>query len=200
MDQELSVVDLVNLAREGDKAAWHELVERFAPLVWTVCSRFGLPRQDIDEVGQNVWLALVEHLDRLQAPAALPGWLITVTRRECQRAVRSRRRREQRELYADDWAPMVADPVDIEAENVAIEREHALREAFRQLPARCQELLELLTADPPLSYDEIGSKLDMPIGGIGPTRGRCLEKLRHCLALGGWLDMPPESPGVRRAR
>lgn len=200
MDHELSVVELVDLAREGDKAAWDELVERFAPLVWTVCSRFGLPRQDIEEVGQNVWLALLEHLNKLHAPAALPGWLITVTRRECQRAVHSRRRREQRELHTDDWAPIVADGVDIEADNVAIEREHALREAFGQLPPRCRELLELLTADPPLSYDEIGRRLDMPIGGIGPTRGRCLDKVRHCLALGGWLDRPPESPGVRRAQ
>jgi RNA polymerase sigma factor (sigma-70 family) len=196
MDQMLSVVDLVELARNGDKAAWNELVERFAPLVWGVCHRFGLPRQDIDEVGQNVWLILVENLPSLREPAALPGWLVTVTRRECQRVVRARWRREQRELYGDHAALTVPDTTDIEADTLTVERDHALREAFRQLPPRCQDLLGLLVAVPRLPYEEIGRRLDMPIGGIGPSRARCLEKLRHCPALAGWLDGPWDT-GVR---
>ena len=195
---DLSVADLVNLAREGDKTAWDELVNRFAPLVWSVCLKFGLVRDDVEEVTQNVWLALVEKLATVREPAALPGWLATTTRRECLHVARARRRREERELYTE---VMLAAPGedDVEADILAEERDHALREAFRQLPPRCQELLELLMAVPRPPYAEIGRLLDMPVGGIGPNRARCLDKLRHNPVLAEWLDEFVESPGVRCA-
>src|SRR5215472_6064953 len=84
-----SVTDLVMRARNDDKQAWEALVERYAPLVWSICRRYRLSGADAADVWQNVWLRLVEQLDRLRDPAALPGWLVTTTRRECCRIVRT---------------------------------------------------------------------------------------------------------------
>ena len=84
------VTDLVTRARNGDKQAWDELVERYAPLIWSICRQYRLGGADAQDVGQMVWLHLVDHLDDLRDPAALPGWLVTTTRREC---LRVRRRR-----------------------------------------------------------------------------------------------------------
>jgi RNA polymerase sigma factor (sigma-70 family) len=194
---DLSVAELVDLAKGGDHTAWDELVDRFAPLVWSVCQRLGMSREDIEETGQNVWLILVESLGSLREPAALPGWLATTTRRECIRVLRGRRLREQRELPADDEVGAAPGDTDIESSLLAEERDHALREGFRQLPERCQRLLAMLMADPRLSYAEIGRSMDMPVGAIGPNRARCLDKLRRCPALAGWLGARADEPGVR---
>ena len=86
-----SVDDLVTHARKGDKQAWDALVERYAPLIWSICRRHRLSDADAEDVGQSVWLLLVEQLDRIRDPAALPGWLATVTRHECLRVVRAAR-------------------------------------------------------------------------------------------------------------
>ena len=77
MRDDPTVVDLVTRARDGEKSAWDELVERYAPLVFSVCRRYRLAPPDIDDVGQSVWLRLVEHLPGLREPAALPGWIAT---------------------------------------------------------------------------------------------------------------------------
>src|SRR5689334_11065878 len=79
------VVALVIRARNGDERAWAALVERSAPLIWSLCRRYRLDTSDIADVGQNVWLLLVNHLGKIREPAALPGWLATTTRRECAR-------------------------------------------------------------------------------------------------------------------
>jgi len=196
-NEDRSVAELVDLARAGDRRAWDELVDRFAPLVWSVCLRFGMAREDIEETGQNVWLSLVENLGKLREPAALPGWLATTTRRECVRVLRGRRQREQRELHSDEQVLAAPGDTDIESWLLAEERDHALREGFRQLPARCRHLLELLMADPRVPYAEIGRRMDMPVGAIGPNRARCLGKLRRCPALADWLAEHGEQPGVR---
>ena len=196
-DRNRAAADLVRLAAAGDRSAWDELVDQFSPLVWGICRRFGMSREDIEETGQNVWLTLVEKLPTLREPAALPGWLATTTRRECIRVLRARRRREQRELHTDERAPALPGETDIESWLLAEERDHALREGFRQLPARCQRLLELLLAEPRPPYVEVGRILDMPIGAIGPNRARCLVKLRQCPAVAQWLAGDTERPGVR---
>ena len=85
MRDDSSVSALVARARDGDQPAWNELVERYAPLVWSICNRYRLSRQDIDDIGQTVWLLLVEQLGNIRQPAALPGWLATTTQRECLR-------------------------------------------------------------------------------------------------------------------
>jgi len=92
MRDDPSVVALVARAAGSDQDAWNELVERYAPLVWTICTRYRLSSHDIEDVGQNVWLLLVEQLGKLREPAALPGWLATTTSRECLRVVTAAQR------------------------------------------------------------------------------------------------------------
>jgi RNA polymerase sigma factor (sigma-70 family) len=168
------VVALVARASGSDQEAWNELVERYAPLVWTICTRYRLSSQDIEDVGQNVWMLLVEQLGKLREPAALPGWLATTTSRECIRVVKSRRPGTR----LDDAAQFVDDAV-IDEEILIAERNAGLRAALAELPAHCQELLAMLFSDPPQSYSQVSTKLGIPGGSIGPQRARCLERLRR---------------------
>jgi RNA polymerase sigma factor (sigma-70 family) len=172
------VTDLVTRARNGDQQAWEALVDRYAPLVWSICRRHRLDHADACDVGQNVWLHLVDQLGSIRDPAALPGWLATTTRRECGRALRATRRPHAagqadtenipgRQAHAAEHQLLVA------------ERHAALREAFTCLPPTCQQLLALLISDPPVPYAQISAQLGIPAGSIGPTRRRCLDKLRR---------------------
>ena len=94
MRDDQSVAALVARAAGSDESAWQELVDRYAPLVWSICVRYQLSRTDIEDIGQTVWLRLVEHLEKLREPAALPGWLATTTQRECVRVLKTHRRCE----------------------------------------------------------------------------------------------------------
>jgi RNA polymerase sigma factor (sigma-70 family) len=188
------VVLLVARARDGDKAAWDELVETYAPLVWSICRRFRLAPADAEDVGQTVWLRLVEHLATLREPAALPGWIATTAHRECLRLVRAARRSEPVDPM-DNAQYLADDAVAVEDEVLTHERHAALRAAFAQLPARCQLLLSLLTRDPPVPYSQISKSLHMSPGSIGPNRGRCLERLRLCPALAALLEAELERAG-----
>ncbi len=186
------VTDLMTRARNSDKQAWDALVERYAPLIWSICRRHWLGGADADDVGQSVWLQLVDQLDRIRDPAALPGWLATTTRRECGRILRARRRHcagyaLHLETMPDDLAQM---PVQ---DLLVAERHAALREAFLHLPACCQQLIALLLEDPPLSYAEISARLGIPAGSIGPNRGRCLDKLRRYPAITALINADAET-------
>jgi len=182
MRDDPSVIALVERAVNSDQTAWNDIVERYAPLVWSICARYRLNDQDIEDVGQTVWLLLVEHLRALREPAALPGWLATTTHRECQRALTTARKTEDAGTKLDD-ALAVVDGALIEQEILAAERNAALRLALRELPPRCQQLLAMLISDPPYSYAEISAALEIPMGSIGPQRSRCLERLRRTAAL-----------------
>lgn len=177
MRNDPTVAELVRRAAAGDEPAWQALVERYAPLVWSICRRFGLSGTDADDAGQNVWLALLKRLPALRDPAALPGWLATTARHECLRLASQSRRREAREVPVD--SAELAVPSDVDELVLRHERNAALRAAFAELPLACRELLGLLAHDPPLSYAEIAERLGVPIGGLGPRRARCLEKLRR---------------------
>jgi RNA polymerase sigma factor (sigma-70 family) len=187
-----SVVALVTRAAGSDEGAWHELVDRYAPLVWSICVRYQLGGADIEDVGQSVWLGLVEQLAnaRLREPAALPGWLATTTQRECLRVVRARGKYE---VFAagDGGAPVAADATVIEEEILLAERNTLLRAALAELPESEQRLLALLLRDPPLSYAQIGAILGMPPGSIGPTRQRCLRRLSRSPLLAGLSNLVP---------
>jgi RNA polymerase sigma factor (sigma-70 family) len=176
------VVALVTRASGGDPDAWHELVDRYAPLVYTICTRYRLSNHDIEDVGQNVWLLLVEQLGKLREPAALPGWLATTTARECLRVVTAASKTDRLSMGLDDSVLFVDDAV-IDEELLLAERNAALRAAFAELPSRCQQLLSMLISDPPHSYTEINAKLGIPVGSIGPQRARCLERLRRSSSL-----------------
>jgi RNA polymerase sigma factor (sigma-70 family) len=174
-----SVVALVARAAGSDQAAWDELVDRYAPLVWSICVRYQLSSQDIEDVGQNVWLRLVEQLGNLREPAALPGWLATTTRRECLRVVKASQRYEMPGAELDEKLPPHTDAAMIEEEIIMAEQNALLRAALAELPPRCRQLLSMLISDPPCSYAEISTVLGIRIGSIGPERGRCLERLRR---------------------
>ena len=178
MRDDPSVVALVLHAADGDQRAWDEIVERYTPLVYGICTRYRLASHDIEDVGQSVWLLLVEHLGQLREPAALPGWLATTTAHECLRVVKAASRSEWRRSGQDD-SPQFVDDRAIDEEILMAERNAVLRELFAELPMRCQQLLSMLMSDPPHSYATIHEALGIPIGSIGPQRARCLDRLRR---------------------
>jgi RNA polymerase sigma factor (sigma-70 family) len=199
MRDDPTVIRMVAGAKNGDKGAWDDLVERYAPLVWAVCRRFRLSYDDVDDVGQSVWLSLIEHLPDLRDPAALPGWIVTTTYRECLRLVRVGRRTEPTD--PDDVQSDVPDGVlPIDEELLVHERRQAVRSGFAQLSPRCQSLLSLLVKDPPEPYAEISRKLHMAVGSIGPNRSRCLDRLRHTPALTALIESAESEGGEQRGQ
>jgi RNA polymerase sigma factor (sigma-70 family) len=198
-----SVVALVTRAAGSDEAAWHELVDRYAPLVWSICVRYQLGGADIEDVGQTVWLGLVEQLanEKLREPAALPGWLATTTQRECLRVVRARGKYDVFAAVPDEGGmTAAADAMVIEEEVLQAERNALLRAALAELPEADQRLLALLLRDPPLSYAKIGNILGMPPGSIGPTRQRCLRRLSRSPLLAGLSDLELPAAGAEGGR
>jgi RNA polymerase sigma factor (sigma-70 family) len=177
MSSNRPVTALVTGAANGDQPAWDSLVERYAPLVWSICRRYQLDGADADDVGQAVWLQLADHLSELREPAALGGWLAATTRRECSR-VRS---------IPDAQTPTAEE----EQALPAAERDAALREALTRLPGNCQQLIALLAGDSPLSYAQISAQLGIPAASIGPRCRRCLGKLRRDPAIAALLDRDP---------
>lgn len=163
-------------AREGDRDALDALVSDLTPLLWHVARGNGLDRPTAEDVVQNVWLGFLRHLDRLQEPRALVGWLIVAARRESRRSWRDVAGRAplssdtSDELPSDQWLP--------EVEALRDERDRRLWEAFARLPRRCQELLRLTVLAGRADYRVVSEALQMPHGSIGPTRGRCLRALR----------------------
>jgi len=182
------VIALIARARDGDQRAWNEIVDRYGPLVWSICKRYELSRHDIDDIGQTVWLLLVEQLGNLRQPAALAGWLTTTTHRECLRVIRAPTRYDPSASPDDRPAPRDQPPAMIGQEVIAAELRAALRAAFAELPARCRELLSLLLSGPPISYAEISARLPIPIESIGPQRDRCLDQLRGSPSLAAFTD------------
>ena len=194
MRDDPSVVALVARAADGDQDAWDEIVERYAPLLWSICARYRLSPDDSQDVGQTVWMLLVEQLGRFREPAALPGWLATTTQRECLRVLRASRRRSQLAWTTlDDESHQYPDAVQIEEEIIAAEWGAALRAAFAELPPQCQRLLAMLMSDPPSTYAEISAALRISVGSIGPQRGRCLQRMRRSGALAALTDEAPDT-------
>lgn len=168
---------LVLGARAGNADAWNALVERFARLVFATCVGYRLSGSDAADVSQTVWLRLAEHLHRIEHPERVGGWLVTTARRECLALLRARTRFEP--LASDDTL-VDAEPQPLDV----ITREESITEvavAFARLTERCRELLRRVVCDPDASYLSIASELSMPVGSIGPTRSRCLAKLRRYL-------------------
>jgi RNA polymerase sigma factor (sigma-70 family) len=183
-----TVSELVARAKDGDRQAWDALVERYAPLIWSICRRHRLGRADADDVGQSVWLRLVDQLDRVRDPAALPGWLATTARRECLRVLGATQG-PRATIFALDVESLPDDRADLgDQALLAAERQAALREAFDQLPPNGQQLIALLIADPPLPYADISARLGIPVGSIGPNRSRYLDKMRRHPAIAALIN------------
>jgi RNA polymerase sigma factor (sigma-70 family) len=176
----MTLGELIRAASRGDQGAWNSIVERFQGLVWATARAHRLNGADAADVAQTTWLRLVEHLDRIRDPERLGAWLATTARHESLRHIRL----HGRELPSDEVdvfeAPAEGGP---ELRLLTTERDTALWRAFGRLNARCQALLRLLVADDGPSYEDIGAALDMPVGAIGPTRMRCLERLRGAVGL-----------------
>lgn len=140
---------------------------------------FDFSSADAADAVQTTWLRLVEHLPRLHSPHHVGAWLAATTRNECLRLLR----RSMREMAGDlDCERQTDEEPSPEAVVLAAERQDHLLEAFAQLPQRCQALLRVLAGQPPRSYAEVAAALGLPIGSIGPTRARCLDRLRAFLA------------------
>jgi RNA polymerase sigma factor (sigma-70 family) len=176
----MSLNELVRAAAAGDETAWEAIVNRFSSLVWATARAHRLSRDDASDVAQTTWLRLVEHLDLIREPEKLGAWLATTARHESLRAIR-RRGREQ----PSDEPDLFEAPADDFFDRLVLDRERdrLLWHAFARLSERCKTLLRLLIADEEPSYEEISSALGMPIGAIGPTRMRCLDKLRKTVEL-----------------
>jgi RNA polymerase sigma factor (sigma-70 family) len=164
---------LIDRCIQGDQNAWRDLVARYERLVYSVALTFCPQTEDASDVFQQVWIELYQQLTNLRHVEALPAWLITVTRRLAFKVINSRHGSE----------PLDEEVPDVKQQLTSIEREHALERGLEQLSARCRALVDLLyfNADEP-SYAEIAEKLGMPVASIGPTRARCLEKLRKLLS------------------
>lgn len=180
------IAELVSSASAGDQRAWNSLVQQFGGMVWAVARAHRLRDADAADVSQATWLRLLENFGALKEPARVGAWLATTARRECLRVLRDG---ERRLLYGDD-APEHASP-DLSPDGVVVlsERDEALWRSFSRLRPSDQALLRLLMADPRPPYEEISAALDMPIGSIGPTRQRALERLRQELDCQGTLNL-----------
>ena len=167
---------LVADAAVGDGRATEALIHRYSGLVWSICWNYHLTSADAADVSQVVWMRLVENVGRIRQPDSLGAWLASVTRHECLRLVR----RSEREVTTADSFDLdeksCEDDVDVAL--LCAERGAALRQAFDCLPPKWRSLLEVLLASPSASYEEVAAATGMPIGSIGPTRQRCLERLR----------------------
>jgi RNA polymerase sigma factor (sigma-70 family) len=171
------VAELVRRAADGDHQAWERLVDQFARLIWSITVNFKLAESDAADVAQTTWLRLLEHIDRIEHPARVGSWLAATARNECLRSLAARKR----VLLGHDNGELdsiVAHGPEVDERILAAERAQVVHEALSRLPGRWQRLLELLMADPPASYADISDELGLPIGSIGPTRGRCLDRLR----------------------
>ena len=170
---------LVAAAEQGDEGAWGEIVDRYTPLVVSVALRYRLSSAELQDVSQTVWLRLVEHLSSLREARALPMWLITTAKREALRTAMASSRVRPSDPQDETWTQRLVSEDDPDADLVRSERHAALLDGFATLSPRQRELLTLLSEDPPVPYAEISRRMGIPIGAIGPTRARALERLRQ---------------------
>jgi len=168
--------ELVGMCLKGDALAWEALIMRYRRLVYSVPVRFGFTSADAADVFQAVCLKLIEHLHELKDETKVSAWLITTTTRQCIHV----KSLKYRETGADDEFEEPPDPGEnLEDLRIMTEQQQTIRDAVDQLSGRCRELIEMLYFDQrALSYEEIGQAMGMPVASIGPTRARCLDKLR----------------------
>ena len=194
MDTERSdVTPLVAAAQQGDEGAWGEIVDRYTPLVVSVVLRYRLSSDEVQDVAQTVWLRLIEHLGDLREPPALPMWLITTAKREALRQLTVSQRARPTDPQDEAWSARFLVEDDQDADLVRDERRAALLEGFATLSPRQRELLLILSEDPPVPYAEISRRTGVPVGAIGPTRARAVERLRKTRAVQQLLAVGAES-------
>lgn len=174
--------EVLRAALDGDQSAWNRLVSEHRSLVWAVVIGMGLRGDDAEDAFQLTFIRLLEKGRNVRQPDHLAGWLATTARNEA----RGIHRRRRRVVTVDEVRdPAAVDTDDLAAGMVMDDRRIGLRRAMSELSAACQELLRLLFTEPPLTYEDISELLGIPIGSIGPTRARCLDRLRRSVHLRG---------------
>ncbi len=176
--EELDLPAVVKGAADGDEQAWDALIQRYSGLVWSVARAFRLSPDDAADVSQTTWLRLAEHLGDIVEPRGVGAWLATTARRECLRVLRKSGRTIPTD-FDDDHLQAPDNTAEVDAGLDAGHEWAALRRAVDELPEPGRALLRVLMADPAPSYVEAGAALNMPVGSIGPTRARCLKRLRN---------------------
>lgn len=173
------VATLVRAAARGDQDAWDALVSRFGRMIFAVARSVGLSHADASDVCQTTWLRLTQHLDAINDPARVGGWLATTARREAIRVSQ----RSQRVSSRDELDSILSPSYDrLDAALLFSDRDRTLWQVYAELPERARTLLSLLMSDPPMSYKQLSAITGMPVGSIGPTRARILDNLRARLA------------------
>jgi RNA polymerase sigma factor (sigma-70 family) len=180
------VAGIVESARDGDRRGWEALVQEFGIMIRAIARAHRLGEADAADVAQATWLKLVEHLERIHEPTRVGAWLATTARRECLSVLRDARRSVS---YGEDTPAVESRDAAPGDALLTLERDQALWRGFKRLRATDQSLLRLLMSDPRPAYQEISASLDMPIGSIGPTRARALDRLRHELDNEGSLAL-----------
>jgi RNA polymerase sigma factor (sigma-70 family) len=180
------VAKLVKRAAKGEQAAWNEIVDRFRGRVWSICRAYRLSDADAQDVFQQTWLRVLENLATVRDPARLGSWISTTCRHEALAVLR--RARRLRPTDDDRLLDRAADPsTDPEQPILVSDRNAELWRAFRRLSQRCQDILRILVAEVETgrpSYEMAAAALHMPVGSLGPSRGRCLAMLRKFLTEG----------------
>lgn len=194
-----TVSKLVEGAKSGDHTAWKELIDCFLPLIRTIARSYRLNEKDVEDVSQTVCLRMVEHLGSIRQPAALPGWISTIARRESLRVAKKASRICPIDSFVEAKQDRSVDQVEVEMDMLRAEQNQAVRDGLTELPVVQRNLLLLLAAEPPLSYCEISRILDMPVGSIGPTRARCLKRLRETSAVTSMFPEAPRRQAQRRS-
>lgn len=164
----------------GDAVALDELVRLMTPVLWHVVRAYRLPAEVAEDVMQTTWLSLVRARASIQEPAAIGGWLTTTARREAWRVARASGRGIP--VEDDELSRRLPDEASAETEVVRRDGEARLWDAVERLSERCQALLRIVAFEHRPDYTRIAADLGMPVGSIGPTRGRCLHKLRDLIA------------------
>jgi RNA polymerase sigma factor (sigma-70 family) len=174
---------LVAAAEQGDRQAWEQIVDAYGRLIWAIARNHRLSPGDAADVSQTTWLRLMEHLGRLTEPGRVGAWLATTARRECLRVQAKNRRTSpiSDEAIIELVQLRGSDAEDVDRALLAAERSEAVHRAIARLPAHCQEMLRLMMLDPAPTYEEIAAAIGRPVGSLGPSRRRCLEKLRVML-------------------
>lgn len=176
------MADLLSAARTGSDDALGQIVNELSPLLWQVARSAGLSQGDAEDVLQTVWMRLFTHLDGIHDASALTGWLVTTTKREAWR-VRAASRK-QLPVDQDVFADLPNKGPGSEEQVILDDQRRELWAAIGMLSRRCQELLRIMAFAPRSDYATVAAALGMRVGSIGPTRGRCLAKLRALLADG----------------
>jgi RNA polymerase sigma factor (sigma-70 family) len=185
-----SVEQLVKAARERDSVAWSAIIQRYAGLIRRVARTYRLSTADVEDVSQSVWLKLFDHIDQIREPRALPGWIAKTTANACLATAKTQARAIPTDPVALTERNAATGPLSAACEpkepTAVLQRQEDslfLRKGLDELPTEQRDLLILLMADPPLTYKQISQQLGRPIGSIGPTRARILDRLRNTNAV-----------------